>query len=358
MPVNLDGRCAAGQFQIDESRAAIRSTDGSWFLPAGTNLVAGRHYDDSFWQHNSATNLTAEGAQRMVDNWNFNTIRLNMSPTANADIWTDPELHRVIEVLTDAGIVAMVESHAYGTGEDPTAGQIQTVANGFATLARRYKNNPCVWFNPFNEPGGKVPWNGAIGSVYNVNANGGSVTHDDAWVDWHVPVIEAIRAESNNVIVLDDTHWGQGRVGNTYSPDASAILTYGPGLNDQFDNLLYSVHFYDRWYGRAADISTFLDQAKRDGLAVVVGEMGGHPSQGPWYTNGYWETTTAFYGLRPAGVGVLTWHGNIGYASGMAMHNNDNPLRTPVWDITSRDVTEASGTYHWDWVHNLPSATP
>ncbi len=317
----------------------------------GINITAGSYRDGAYWQNSSATAFTADDAATLAKTWKFNTVRLNVNSVANPNIWFDAELDRVIGLLTDAGIVAMVENHPFGTGFDPTSSQITTTAQGFATLAKRWADNPCVWFNPYNEPGGKLN-----ASVYHVNAT--DVSGNDAWVDWHVPVIDAIRAKSEHaVIVLDDTHFGQARAGNRYDANQSASLVYGPGLNQKFDNLVYSVHFYDRWGGSKADLGSFFASAKAKGLAIVAGEAGGHPTLGPWYVQAYWPTATALFQMRQPGVGILLWHGNQGYQSGMSV-GRDFGRRTAVWDVTTRSDTEASGTLLWDWTHNPPSATP
>ena len=345
------GFCEQGAFVVDEDRAAIVGPDGLDFLPAGINLTVGDYRDGEFWEKTSVTDLTAEHVGVMRDIWRFNTVRLNVDSNQLPDIWTSAELDRVLTLVTDAGLVAMVENHPYGTGQDPTPDQIAETAEGFATLAERWADNPCVWFNPFNEPGGKRGE-----SVYDINNS--DVTVDDAWVRWHEPVIEAIRVASPDaVIVLDDTHFGQGRAGNEYSPVETAILTYGPALNERHDNLLYSVHLYDRWGGDTDDLAAFFDGARDAGIAVVVGETGGHPVEGPFFTQGYWPTSQAFFASRRPGVGVLLWHGRTGHQSGMSVAA-DQGQRVAVWEITDPADTEASGRLLWDWAHDPPPALP
>ncbi len=351
--------CTKGTFTIDEGAAGIVDPDGEWFLPSGVNLIAGNHFDNSFWQNNSSLEMTADDVAVMRDVWNFNTIRININSADNPAIWDDVELHRVIGLLTDAGMVSMIENHPYGTGLDPTAEEITITTDGFASLARRYVDNACVWFNPYNEPGGKLPWEGARGSVYHVNADGGAVDTNRAWVDWHVPVIEAIRAESDAVIVLDDTHFGQGRVGNEYSPEDSAVLVYGPELNAAYDNLLYAVHFYDRWGGDVVDLNQFFSDVAGAGLALVAGEVGGNPDVGPGYVIGYWPTAQAFFEVSPPGVGVLLWHGNIPWGTGMSVGAQPaTPGRVAAWDVTTREGTAAAGTLFWDWAQSPPAPIP
>lgn len=345
------GICDDGPFVVDEQRAAIIDPLGEPFLPIGINLTVGEYRDGEFWEKTSVTDLSAEHVATMQDVWRFNTVRLNVDSNQLPDIWTSAELDRVLTLLTDAGMVAMVENHPYGTGLDPTPEQIAETAAGFATLAARWVDNACVWFNPFNEPGGQRD-----ASVYDINDS--DVTRDDAWVRWHEPVIDAIRAVSPDaVVVLDDTHFGQGRAGNEYSPDESAILTYGPGLNERYDNLLYSVHLYDRWGGVTADLDAFFDGARDAGLTVVVGETGGHPEVGPFFTQGYWPTSEAFFASRRPGVGVLLWHGRTGHQSGMSV-SVDQGRRVAVWEVTDRADTEASGRLLWDWTRDPPPAVP
>jgi len=343
--------CEAAPFVIDEKRAAIVDPRGDDFLPAGINLTVGEYRDGEFWEKTSVTDLTEAHVATLRDVWRFNTIRLNIDANQAPDIWTSAELDRVIGLLVDAGMVAMVENHPYGTGLDPTADQIEETATGFATLAERWAGNHCVWFNPFNEPGGKRE-----SSVYDVNNS--DVSLDDAWVRWHTPVIDAIRAVSPTaVVVLDDTHFGQGRAGSEFETVQSAVLTYGPDLNQRYDNLLYSVHFYDRWGGNRADLLAFFDEARRAGLAVVAGEVGGHPTEGPYFTQGYWPTSETLFTMRQPGIGILLWHGRTGFQSGMSVAR-DQGVRVAVWEVTDRADTEASGSLLWDWVHDPPPASP
>lgn len=345
------GSCRAGSFVVDETTASIVAPDGTPFLPAGINITAGEYGDGEFWEKTSVTDLTAAHVETMRDVWRFNTVRLNIDSNQAPDIWTSPELERVIGLFVDAGMVAMVENHPYGTGADPTPEQITETAEGFATLAARWVDNACVWFNPFNEPGGKRGE-----SVYDINNS--DVTIDDAWVRWHTPVIDAIRAVSPEaVIVLDDTHFGQGRAGREYSEAETAVLSYGPDLNERYDNLLYSVHFYDRWGGNRDDLTAFFDAAREAGLAVVAGEVGGHPEEGPFFTQGYWPTSVALFEMRQPGIGILLWHGRTGHQSGMSVARNQD-RRVAVWEVTDRADTEASGRLLWDWVHDPPAPVP
>ncbi len=342
--------CETAPFVIDETTAVIVDPNGQPFLPRGINLTAGAYDDGAYWEATSATDLTADGVAKMRDVWAFNTVRLNLHHGANPDIFDDPELLRVIGLFTAADMVVIVEMHSFGTGLDPTPEQIQITADGFAALANRYEGNHCVWFNPFNEPGGKVDI-----SEYHINA--ADVSASDAWIQWHVPVIDAIRAVSDAVVVVDETHWGQGRAGNDYNPLHSATLVHGEAMNARYDNILFSVHFYDRWGGRSEDLVAFFAEAKAKGLAVIAGETGGHPEVGNKRTRDSWPTVQALFALNQPGIGILLWHANQGHQSGMSVGRSFGQ-RTPVWEILDRADTEAAGTLLWDWTHNPPSATP
>ncbi|NNE73776.1 MAG: cellulase family glycosylhydrolase, partial [Acidimicrobiales bacterium] len=346
-----DGRCAAGEFAIDENRAGIRDTDGSWFLPKGINLAAGRHFDGAFFENNSADQITAADVAVLRDDWQFNSIRLNVNSQAGPQVFDDAVVHRVIGLFTDAGMVVMITDHNL-TGQDPTPAQRQAQANRFGAMAERYADNPCVWFNPYNEPGGSPT------STYNYTD--GDVTDDDAWIDWHVPVIDAIRAESDAVVVLNESHWGQGRAQGAYTPSHSTVLTYGQQVNQMYDNIMYTVHFYERWDGRTQDIQSYLQSANNKGLAIAVGEIGGHHTLGGSRPTSRWTTVQAVYNLAPAGVGLYAWHADARHSSGMAMgpHPNGGAGRTLAWEITQRSQTDATGTKQWDWNHNPPAPVP
>ncbi|NNE72079.1 MAG: cellulase family glycosylhydrolase [Acidimicrobiales bacterium] len=343
--------CEAGPFRIDPETLAIIDPLGEPFLPVGINLTGGVYEgENAFWENSSSVGLTQLGAANLVDNWQINTVRLNLNSELDPNIWIDPELDRLIELLTRNGIVVMLENHSSGTGFDPTDQEIAIVTAGMSGIAERWADNSCVWFNPHNEPGGKVDQ-----SAYHLNLNKALVTEDDAWVQWHVPVIEAIRDYSDAIVVLDDTHWGQGKGTGEFELGQSAVITYGPQLNEKYENLLYSVHVYERW--AEYDVAEYFDAAHAVGVAVVVGEVSGHQTEQTGITRGYWPAATRLFELREPGVGILAWHGNSRFSSATSVARRFG-RRFPIWQVSSEAGLDGIGVLLWDFAHNPPPAIP
>jgi hypothetical protein len=125
--------------------------------------------------------------------------------------------------------------------------------------ANRYKGNPYVWFNIMNEPGSDNSRDSA-----------------DLWLKIHDEIIETIRGEgAENIVILDEHGWGQGSgyYSGILSYD-SAIIRMGPELNKKYDNLIFSLHVYDSWRDGISRFSRYFSDAESLGLCVILGEFG------------------------------------------------------------------------------------
>ena len=245
-----------------------------------------------FWGRDTIADLWA------VKLWKFNAIRLctllkkNVSPPDKYNSSNgNANIDAIISAYTKAGIVCIVEAHDQ-TGNYFTDSSIPSLADltsYFSKLAANYINNPYVWFNVQNEPG-------PISSQ---------------WLITHQTVIKAIRATgNNNVIICDGAYWGQD-VGewntNLVKESNSAILTYGPTLNNTFSNVIYSIHCYDQWVYGDAKLQDFITKVISKGLCLIVGEMG-------MFNNGISTIEASKSVLRLAknngvGVGYWAWDG-------------------------------------------------
>ena len=244
-----------------EGTKIIAPNDGKEFLIKGVNV------NGPGWVFERDT---LQDVELITDAWQFNTVRLCATIGWHWAQNNNSDLDGIIYAFTSKNVVVMLELHDW-TGIYPGE-EGYDIENGvkwipsilelkeyWVDIARRYKNNPYVWFNIMNEPG-----------------SDNSKQSADLWLKIHGEIIEAIRkAGAGNIIVLDEHGWGQGSgyYGGKSSYD-SAIIRMGPELNKKYDNLVYSLHVYDAWRDGKLRFDDYFRDAKELGLCVILGEFG------------------------------------------------------------------------------------
>ena len=129
----------------------------------------------------------------------------------------------------------------------------------WSTLARRYKDEPAVLYDLFNEPHDRLsddPWplNKPDGTTY--AASQMSVTMNE-WQPWARKLTDTIRSENPDALVfIGGTNWGYNLRGMPIA---------------DLDNVVYSTHIYPNkgtdWGGAFGDLSA--------SAPVFAGELGG-----------------------------------------------------------------------------------
>jgi len=271
-------------FEVDGP--TIIDPNGEEFVPKGVN-VSGYQW---VWQRPTVSDLDL-----IVDCWNFNTVRVNsflfegQVPYAQFDV--NNNLDEMVDAFTSQGVVVIFEGHdrigSYYAGED-----LDTLVNWFTDLARRYRDNPYVWFDVMNEPGSRRG------------------IESEQWINMHGRVIEGIRniAGSDNIIIVEGAYGGQDNPSDNASPvTESAILWHSSDIlnyNGQtYDNIMFSIHTYDLWNQGDDKLGDFFDQVHAQGLAILVGEYGVFTDQD---TQAAAEST--FNTTIPRNIGRIVWH--------------------------------------------------
>jgi hypothetical protein len=131
----------------------------------------------------------------------------------------------------------------------------------WTTLARRYKDEPAVLYDLFNEPHDRLaddpyPLNKEDGTTYSVSKR--TVTMKE-WQPWARRLTEAIRGENPDALVfVSGTNWGYDL----------------RGMPLDLENVVYSTHVYpnkgNRWAEAFGDVSR--------SAPVFAGEFGGSDS--------------------------------------------------------------------------------
>lgn len=295
--------------------STIYDPSGNPFVARGVN-VSGYNW---VWQR-----PTAPDVNLIVDCWNFNLVRVNNFLFMGQVPWqqysVNNNLDEIVNAFTGRGIVVVLEAHDR-IGSYYQGGDLDTLVNWFTDLATRYRDNPYVWFDIMNEPGGR---NG-------LDAN--------QWVNMHGRVIQAIRdtAQANNIIIVEGAYGGQDAPNASNQPVMdTAILSYADNLLNyggrSYGNLVFSIHPYDLWNQGDAKMADYFDRVQALGLAMIVGEYAVYTDQ---------DTRPAaesmFNTAVPRGIGRIVWHWD---------GSDDNDLTTGGggWQI---DDCEQPGNLTW-----------
>ena len=273
--------------------------------------------------------------------WNWNTVRATLICDNTAGVPTFDELvdgiDPTIERLTDAGIVVILECHDL-TGRDPAVGSADElrIRRFWDEMTTRYRDNPYVWFNPFNEPFASEN------------------TAD--WAALHEFYVDRIRATgAENIIVADLPNWGQGI-------DLLATSSFADALSARCNTVL-GWHAYgavDQRQGTFAEHEAAIQAAQAKDMALIVGEFGvATPADwgnaGPWTWNITGFESMAELGPR-YGIGLLWWHatGDTAYFSLYALKND----RSGFWTAGNSGNLTPYGQRFWDVSHQVHHRGP
>ncbi len=332
---------AAGTFHL--SGWQIIDPNGAVFTPVGTNLD-GPHF---VWGNPT---LGESGPAQAA--WKWNIIRLNSeldsgpeNPSQyNAGVTpgisgVNNDLDGIVTEYTNRHMVVMIDMHpradcGYVNGTDYAA-----IKTWWIDKANRYKTNPYVWFNLYNEPG--------------------SGNADSTWTNMMNDYSSAIRATgAQNMIVYDGSNCGQEQ---SYGGDwhsQSAFLQYGPGLKNSYGNVAFSVHVYGNWANKSSQLSSFIQAMHGQNLPLMIGETGWIDGDSSGDNPLLQAGTQAAFSVAPGlGVGILPWHGNG--LSGFEFVNGGGPFYNVAVNSSGNPTNiDALGQLIWNYAHSLAATTP
>ena len=270
-----------GHFQVIEDK--IYAPDGQEFIIKGTNINGPKFG----WPGD-----TPGYVHLIADCWRFNTVRVNVMLFDGQPYAENGTIEQIIDAYTAKGIVTIVEAHDR-TGKYYEGSDLEALKAYFRDLAIQYKNNPYVWFNVMNEPGGHS-----------------SSDEIEQWLTVHREVIEAIRSVgADNIIVVDGHYWGQD-VGEwnakVVKVSKSAVLGHAQDLakfnGKTFRNLVFSIHLYDQWDYSEAKLADYLKRVQDKQLPLIIGEYGAKK-------DGTFKSSVEFMfnAAVPRNVGRIVW---------------------------------------------------
>jgi regulation of enolase protein 1 (concanavalin A-like superfamily) len=318
---------SAAQFSVVGT--TIRDPSGAVYIPVGAN-VNGK---DWVWNDETTRHLST-----IRDGWRFNFLRVNCMLNPVNTQWptftVNNDLKKIIDTYTAHGIVVSLEIHDW-TGKYPDDTQLLALTKWWRDIAVAYRDNPYVWFNIMNEPGGS----GAVSSRY---------------LTVHQAAIRAIRqdAGANNVIVVDGASWGQDTGAWSDNPvpaQNSGILTYGSQLKAfdgrTWNNIVFSVHCYDQWAYADSKFEDYIDRVHAAGHALFVGEFGGYANN---TTNHLYLSAQVVNRVAlNRGVGIVWWHYQPGDGFALTMEGGGSAINS----LTNPTNLSWGGRILWDATH-------
>ena len=305
----------------DESNFSI--VDGKIYDPDGQEFII-----------KGGNMFTWEGIGNLdnyLNTWGFNTVRIpNYLLGSYGQAHPEDNDYRTNDMMVDAytsqGATVIFDAHdligSYYEGQN-----WEILKDYWRDMAQEYKDNPRVWFNLHNEPG-------------NHTAQG------DKWVDYHRELIDIIRAEgANNMIVVDGEAWGQDHLTQTIADRAHEVMAGN-------ENIVFSVHVYDQWINN--DLDAYLDQLQAQNIPVIVGEYGSETNDNSTLA----ATQQMFPLVQDKEIGRIVWNlhsddlndlttGFKGHARHFNGTNTEilTELGELVWNDLERneDLTQLSG---------------
>jgi mannan endo-1,4-beta-mannosidase len=207
------------------------------------------------------------------------------------------DLDEIVNTFTKYQGVVLFAAHDW-TGTYPFGADLVALLDWLRMLAVRYKNNPYVWFDAFNEPG---------------------PADHDRWVGVHQQIVLAIREDAGamNPIVVEGADSGQeyGNLTPALEATNSAVLRWASEVTNfngkVYPNIIFGLRVYNEWNAAGA-LGTYFDRVRAKGLAILAddyGTRGSCPSPPGTCTSTAIPAVQALFGYAvPNKVGRVVWH--------------------------------------------------
>jgi endoglucanase len=266
--------------------------------------------------------------------WGINVVRVPLNEHCWVGVEGSPSgaayqqgVETYVNLLVANGIYAMLDLQ-WSAPAGQSANELDGMPNTsysrsfWSSVASRFKNNPSVLFDLFNEPrpnravndatddAARRQWEcwrdggAACEATQDTSRPGGSLT--GAQTVGMQALVDAVRATgAQNVIVLSGIQWAN----TIWSSSSRNVLTYKP--NDPVGQLVASVHIYDNTWCR--DVACYEREIAPVAaqMPVVIGEFG-HRGGDVAFLNTLMQWGDAH------GVGYLAWTWALGDSSGFS----------------------------------------
>lgn len=244
------------------SGTTVYDANGNPFEMRGVNIP------HAWFTSNTETSIRAAASL------GANTVRVVLSDGDKWNYTPYSEVSNIIDWCKENKLICILEVHD-GTGDDNTTSLNNAVTYWIGMKDLLNANTDYVIVNIANEWYGS--WDGS------------------EWASGYQSAIKNLRnAGINNMLMVDCAGWGQ-------YPDS--IKYYGNSVfnADSHRNTVFSIHMYEYAGGDATTVKTNIDNALSIGVPVVIGEFGGH------HSNGDVDEYTIMSYCEAKNVGYLGW---------------------------------------------------
>ncbi len=339
---------ASGKFYVVGKN--IVDPDGNIFLPMGANVGMRQA---PYLENNYLFNYfgTANDKSEQVKAWGWNTIRpnINCAPTGSPSATeTLAGLDQLVNEYTAKKLVVMVTCRVtVGSDYAYSSSQIQASLPMIKAIAQKYKDNPYVWMNTFNEP----------------------IVNTGAWSSLNQSLYNDVRALAPDMLFVADL----AGLGNNIESlaDGNLATTFGAGKC----NVVCDWHAYGfiNGYGSDATHQQYISNVASKNIALVVGEFGdplkadgsplratdptvpgvaGSPDQ-----NRIGANAVIKYGPS-AGYGLIWWIATGDSNQGIVYSLTKD--KTSPWTVNASNASTKlapAGKLFWDLTHPARSVT-
>lgn len=308
-------------------RAIVNAESGEPIVLRGINRSGLEYAEPGSGGFLEAAAISQSEIDHIVRNWSANVVRLpfnqdwalNGRRSCSASAYLEA-IDQVVAWVSHAGAYTLLDLHwidadvTRGFNSDGSYNSVPALPNEgtievWELIAQRYRNEPSVLFDIFNEP--HTPIRGDTTSLEGIDHDGQisplkrrHVTMLE-WQPWARAIVRAIRnVHPRSVIFIPGVNWAYDLRGMP--------LTIGDGSSDAFDNVVYTTHVYP-WCGppRRLKRRRWLPDGQpltwRDAFGalaqrapVFIGEWGGGPEHIDW------GEALARYARR-LGIGWAAW---------------------------------------------------
>ena len=258
----------------------IYDPNGEEFIIRGANMFA--------WEGTS-------NIDSYMNDWGFNALRVPNyllgsygQAHPNQDNYANNEA--IANAVTDNDGVVIFDAHdrigGYYQGNEK-----EILLQYWRDMAQKFRDNPNVWFNLSNEPGN-------------------AIADPQTWVSYHREIIDVIRAEgANNIIVVNGEAWGQDYFTQTLASSALDVM-------EGNENVIFDIHIYDQWNGTNKqdnpdnpggyeDIRAYLTALQNLGIPMMIGEYGSENQNAN--INTLDASRRAVEAANELGIGRMVW---------------------------------------------------
>lgn len=339
-------RFGTGKFYIVGKN--IVDPDGNIFLPMGANVGMRQAPDPIFSYFGNANGKSAQ-----VQAWGWNTIRPNIicSPRGGSANYAETlaGLDELVNEYTAKKMVVMVTCRVDVWYDHPyDEAQIQASLPMIKDIAQKYRDNPYVWMNTYNEP----------------------VINQNVWTGLNQSLYNDVRALAPDMIFVTDLAGSGNQIENLV--DGNLATTFGNGKC----NVLYDWHAYGFIGGFADDAKhkDYIDRLAAKNIAMVIGEFGdpllqngqpfitrvdpdhdgiaGNPVQNRIAANAVIKYAP------PAGYGLIWWIAT-GDRNDQITYSLTKDMTSP-WTVNSTNLATKlapAGKAFWDTTHPARTVT-